>query len=148
MAITGLQWGVHDTFLAVYLREDLGASTALVSYMVTVGSVSTFLFMFFVNQTIEFIGTANAIFLNIVIEAGRLVAFSFIKEARPYYVLGLSATDFTFSSLSWVSAFKYAIKITPPPLAATVSSLISLTEFIICKYSSILFIISFHFILL
>ena len=56
------------------------------------------------------------------------------QEIPPYYAFGLASTEFTFGALSWVAAFKYAIKITPPPLAATVSALISLTEFIVCKY--------------
>ena len=56
------------------------------------------------------------------------------QEIPPYYAFGLASTEFTFGALSWVAAFKYAIKITPPPLAATVSALIALTEFIVCKY--------------
>ena len=133
VAVTGLQWGVHDTFLFVYFQEELKASTALVSYMVVVGSLSVFLSLFFINKIIDWIGTANSIFLHIIAEAARMMAYSYIKETPPYFALGLAATDFTFGALSWVAAFKYAIKITPPPLAATVSSLISLTEFIICK---------------
>ena len=127
-----------EWFLVSYIlifSNDLEASTPLISYLVTVSSISIFLALFFVNKLIDFIGTANAIFLNIIVEAGRLVAYSMVKEIPPYYAFGLSATDFTFGALSWVAAFKYAIKITPPPLAATVSALISLTEFIICKYN-------------
>ena len=29
VAVTGLQWGVHDTFLFIYFKEELKASTAL-----------------------------------------------------------------------------------------------------------------------
>ena len=67
------------TNLNLIKSNDLEASTPLVSYIVTVSSVSTFLALFFVNKIIDFIGTANAIFFNIIIEAGRLAAYSLIK---------------------------------------------------------------------
>ena len=94
---TGLQWGVHDTFLFVYFQEELKASTALVSYMVVVGSLSVFLSLFFINKIIDCIGTANAIFLHIIVEAGRMIAYSYIKETPPYFALGLAATGKSLS---------------------------------------------------
>ena len=97
VAVTGLQWGVHDTFLFVYFQEELKASTALVSYMVVVASLSVFLSLFFINKIIDWIGTANAIFLHIIVEAGRMMAYSYIKETPPYFALGLAATGYSLS---------------------------------------------------
>ena len=97
VAVTGLQWGVHDTFLFVYFQKDLKASTALVSYMVVVGSLSVFLSLFFINKIIDCIGTANAIFLHIIVEAGRMMVYSYIKETPPYFALGLAATGKSLS---------------------------------------------------
>ena len=73
------------------------ASTALVSYMVVVGSLSVFLSLFFINKIIDCIGTANAIFLHIIVEAGRMIAYSYIKETPPYFALGLAATGKSLS---------------------------------------------------
>jgi hypothetical protein len=38
--ITGFQWGIHDTFLFIYLQRDLGASSQLISYMSVIGIIS------------------------------------------------------------------------------------------------------------
>ena len=38
--VSGLQWGVHDSFLFLYLKEDLNADSDLLSYMAIIGSTS------------------------------------------------------------------------------------------------------------
>ena len=35
--VTGLQWGIHDSFLFLYLQEDLKADSKLLSYMAIIG---------------------------------------------------------------------------------------------------------------
>ena len=65
--------------------------------MVVVGSLSVFLSLFFINKIIDCIGTANAIFLHIIVEAGRMMAYSYIKETPPYFALGLAATGKSLS---------------------------------------------------
>ena len=38
--VTGLQWGIHDSFLFLYLQEDLKADSKLLSYMAVIGMAS------------------------------------------------------------------------------------------------------------
>ena len=38
--VTGLQWGIHDSYLFLYLQEDLKADSKLLSYMAAIGLAS------------------------------------------------------------------------------------------------------------
>ncbi len=131
--VTGLQWGVHDAFLFLYLREDLNADFDLLSYMIVIGLVSQVCLLPFAGKIIRYIGTANAIFFNIVIESTRLLIYSWVEQSPPYYALGLHALDFTLWSFSWVGTLTYGYLITPPTIAATMSTVLALTEFTISK---------------
>ena len=87
----------------------------------------------FAGKIIRYIGTANAIFFNIVIESTRLLIYSWVEQSPPYYALGLHALDFTLWSFSWVGTLTYGYLITPPTIAATMSTVLALTEFTISK---------------
>ena len=130
---TGLQWGVHDAFLFLYLREDLNADFDLLSYMIVIGLVSQVCLLPFAGKIIRYIGTANAIFLNIIVESTRLLIYSWVEQSPPYYALGLHALDFTLWSFSWIGTLTYGYLITPPTIAATMSTVLALTEFTISK---------------
>ena len=131
--ITGLQWGVHDGFLFLYLREDLNADFDLLSYMIVISLVSQVCTLPFAAKIIKYMGTANAIFFNIVIESTRLLIYSWVEQSPPYYALGLHALDFTLWSFSWIGTLTYGYLITPPTIAATMSTVLALTEFTISK---------------
>ena len=131
--VTGLQWGVHDAFLFLYLREDLNADFDLLSYMIVIGLVSQVILLPFAGKIIKFIGTSNAIFFNILIESARFLIYSWIEQSPPYYALGLHALDFTLWSFSWIGTLTYGYLITPPTIAATMSTVLALTEFTISK---------------
>lgn len=136
VATTGLQWGVHDTFLFLYLQNDLGASSALIARLSTIGFASQALLLPFSEKLVEFVGVANAIAINLLVEAGRFLAYSFIQVSPPTYAMYLHGLDFTMWSFSWVAMINYGYLVTPPTLAATMASLLALLEFILCKICS------------
>ena len=131
--VTGLQWGIHDSFLFLYLQEDLKADSKLLSYMATIGMVTQAIFVPFSGKLIKKIGTVNAIFLNLMVESSRFLIYSWVQQRPPYYALALHALDFTMWSFSWIAIVDYGFLITPPTIAATMTSVIQISEFIIAK---------------
>ena len=131
--VTGLQWGIHDSFLFLYLQEDLNADSQMLSYMAIIGMVSQAIFVPFSAKLIRKIGTATAIFINLMVESSRFLVYSWIQQRPPYYALALHALDFTMWSFSWVAIVDYGYLVTPPTIAATMTSVIQISEFIIAK---------------
>ena len=56
--------------------------------MSSIGFVCQLFILPFSEILVEKIGCANAILFNVVIEAGRFFAYSWIHENPPYYALG------------------------------------------------------------
>ena len=75
----------------------------------------------------------NIIFIGLSIELTRLIIYSYWIMTPPYYMLGLHCLEFTQWGWAWIATIEYGYKITPPQYAATVTSIVALVEFIICK---------------
>ena len=56
IATTGLIYGVHETFLYLYLQKELDASSQLISYMINIASASQALFLPFADKAVKFLG--------------------------------------------------------------------------------------------
>ena len=57
IATTGLIYGVHETFLYLYLQKELDASSQLISYMINIASASQALFLPFADKAVKFLGS-------------------------------------------------------------------------------------------
>ena len=95
--------------------------------------VAQAIFVPFSGKIIRKIGTATAIFINLMVESGRFLAYSWIQQRPPYYALALHALDFTMWSFSWVAIVDYGYLVTPPTIAATMTAVLQISEFIIAK---------------
>ena len=136
--VSGLQWGIHDSFVFLYLKEDLNADSDLLSYCVIIGMTSMALILPFAGKLTKLVGTPNAVMLQLLVESARFLIYSWVEQSPPYYALGLHALDFTMWSFSWVATFNYGYLITPPTIASTMSATISITEFTVAKSLGVL----------
>ena len=136
--VSGLQWGIHDSFLFLYLKEDLNADSDLLSYMSIIGMTSMALLLPFAGKLTKLVGTPNAILIQLLVESARFLIYSWVKQSPPYYALGLHALDFTMWSFSWVATMNYGYLITPPTIASTMSATLSITEFTVAKSIGVL----------
>ena len=133
---TGIMFGVQDTFLFLYFQEDLDASSKFVSNYIYIAFTSQALFLPFSDKVVNFLGCINSLFLHIVVDVFRLIAYGFIKSKPPYFAYGLACLNFTMWSLSYVAVINYGYKITPPQLIGTMTAVLVVTEFVICKLMS------------
>ena len=75
----GIMWGVKDTYFAVYLQQDLEASSQFIGYVNTISVVSGVLILPFAKWIIEGIGHVHICYLAIMIDVARLVISSYAK---------------------------------------------------------------------
>lgn len=95
--LMGFAWGIHDSFLYVYLQEELGASSAEISkhqwkvnlsnldqhllfqgYYIIIGSTSCLIANIFAKQIVVWLGQVNLIFFGLVMEGARFLVYSLI----------------------------------------------------------------------
>ena len=87
----------------------------------------------FAGKLTKLVGTPNAVMLQLLVESARFLIYSWVEQSPPYYALGLHALDFTLWSFSWIGTLTYGYLITPPTIAATMSTVLALTEFTFSK---------------
>eukprot|EP00094_Tigriopus_californicus_P000307 TCALIF_00297-PA protein Name:"Protein of unknown function" AED:0.27 eAED:0.27 QI:0/0.75/0.4/0.8/1/1/5/0/457 len=133
VGINGLGWGVHDSYLNVYLQEYLDAPTAFISYLAFVASLAGLLISFVAKPLIQWVGDVNMIAVGILVEGVRLIIYATVVQTPPYYAFALHALD----SISWTTTFVatiyYSYTVAPPDLIATMTATINAIEFIIAK---------------
>ena len=87
----------------------------------------------FAQNIVKHVGHLNIIYLQVLIESGRMVIYSLLTMSPPNYAYGLFAFEFIQWGLSWIAAISYGYKIAPANLAATMASIINTMEFILGK---------------
>ena len=78
-ALQGLCWGVHDTYLFVYLQEELGASSSLISISLSTGMVVGLVLSLLSKRLISWTGEINMVALGTFLEAARLGIYAVVK---------------------------------------------------------------------
>ena len=68
-----------------------------------------------------------------MLECSRFIVYSFVEAAPPYYAFGLFALDFANLGLAWVASITYGYKISDPKLAATMASIVNMTQYVLGK---------------
>ena len=66
-----------------------------------------------------------------MLECARIVVYSFVESAPPYYAFGLFVLDFSNFGLAWIAAITYGYKIAPPNLAATMASIVNMMQYVL-----------------
>lgn len=114
VGINGLGWGIHDSYLNVYLQEELGSPTDFISkslmswclfarythegyslfkeawshligYLAFVASLSGFLISFVAKPLIQWVGDVNMIAIGILVEGVRLIIYATVMWEYPLH---------------------------------------------------------------
>ena len=129
----GAMWGIHDTYLLIYLQNDLGASSQFIGYFNTLGHLTPLLVLPFAKWIIEYIGNINLLYSSVIGECLRMLVFSWIHQSPPNYAYGLILLNFWISALYWTTAMKYSHTIAPPQYVGTMAAMSASVNWIICK---------------
>ena len=133
--LTGLAYGTQNTFLYLYLQNDLNAPSKLISYMSTITYASQAIFLLVADKVINKIGCMNSIAINIFLESTKMFTYAYVKQSPPYFALGLHVVNFALWGFSWIAMLKYGFQITPPHLVGSTTAIITVLSFTLCKFS-------------
>ena len=78
-ALQGSCWGIHDTYLFVYLQEELGASSSLISISLSLGMVFGLFASLLSKRIISWTGEINMIAFGTFLEAARLGIYAVVR---------------------------------------------------------------------
>merc|ERR1712128_135559 len=113
--------GFVETFLFVFLKEDLHAPMYLLGLTITTGAVVSLPFLYYSDAIVKKVGCEAVIAVALLMYAVRYVGYSYIHCA--WYAFPFEALEvFTFFSLQ-VGAAKFIAEKAPPGLLATLTGL-------------------------
>jgi MFS family permease len=120
--VAGFGEAIIRNFWFLYLK-DLGVSSALMGFSVTLATVSELLIFWLSSLLLRRMGNRTLIILAVVSQALRLLGWSVINE--PYLAISLQLlSGLTFGAL-WMAGVAYAKQIAPPGMGATAQGLLS-----------------------
>jgi len=121
MFVCGSMYGFVETFLFVFLKEDLHAPMYLLGLTITTGAVVSLPFLYYSDAIVKKVGCEVVIAVALLMYAVRYVGYSYINCA--WYAFPFEALEvFTFFSLQ-VGAAKFIAEKAPPGLLATLTGL-------------------------
>merc|ERR1719228_3220171 len=121
MFVCGSMYGFVETFLFVFLKEDLHAPMYLLGLTITTGAVVSLPFLYYSDAVVKKVGCEVVIAVALLMYAVRYVGYSYINCA--WYAFPFEALEvFTFFSLQ-VGAAKFIAEKAPPGLLATLTGL-------------------------
>merc|ERR1719369_780353 len=121
MFVCGSMYGFVETFLFVFLKEDLHAPMYLLGLTITTGAVVSLPFLYYSDAVVKKVGCEVVIAVALIMYAVRYVGYSYIYCA--WYAFPFEALEmFTFFSLQ-VGAAKFIYENAPPGMLATLTGL-------------------------
>jgi len=121
MFVCGSMYGFVETFLFVFLKEDLGAPIYLLGLTITTGALVSIPFLFYSDIIINKFGQINIIIFALIMYGVRYVGYSFITCA--WYAFPFEALEVFTLSLLRVASSKYVREQAPPGTLASLTGL-------------------------
>ncbi|ORX43859.1 MFS general substrate transporter [Hesseltinella vesiculosa] len=121
MMLMGASLNMVISFLFIFLKQDLGASSTLVGLTGLVGSVTELLFFFYSRDLIRIFGIRFLIILGHVLTIVRVFAYTLLPKGPTGAVIALGLhllNGIAFSAL-WGAGVVQADELAPPSLQAT-----------------------------
>ena len=121
MFVCGCMYGFVETFLFVYLKEDLNAPIYLLGLTITTGALVSIPFLFYSDWIVEKCGMVNMIILALLMYGVRYVGYSYITCA--WYAFPFEALEVFTIFLLRVGSASYVKINAPPGTLATLNGL-------------------------
>lgn len=121
MFIIGSLWGFVETFLFVYLKDDMGAPMYLLGLTITVGAVVSIPFLFVSDYLVNRIGQNNTFIIALLAYSLRYVGYSYITN--PWHAFPFEAMELFTINLFKVACAQYVGENAPPGLLATMNGI-------------------------
>jgi len=121
MFVCGSLYGFVETFLFVYLKEDLNAPIYLLGLTITTGALVSIPFLYYSDWIVNKFGMVNVIIWALIMYGVRYVGYSFITCA--WYAFPFEALEVFTIQLLRVGSAKYVKVFAPPGTLATLTGL-------------------------
>ena len=127
MFIIGSLWGFIETFLFVYLKEDMGAPMYLLGLTITVGAVVSIPFLYIADYIVDRIGQTNIFIIALLTYSVRYVGYSYITN--PWHAFPFEAMEIFTLNLFKIACTQYVGEKAPPGLLATLNGLVGCVHY-------------------
>ncbi|XP_023337113.1 major facilitator superfamily domain-containing protein 6 [Eurytemora carolleeae] len=117
----GTMYGFVETFLFVYLKEDLNAPIYLLGLTITAGALVSIPFLYYSHFIVDKCGMVNIIIVALLMYGVRYVGYSYITCA--WYAFPFETLEVFTLYLLRVSQAKYIKVYAPPGTLATMTGL-------------------------
>ena len=121
MFVIGSLWGFIETFLFVYLKDDMSAPMYLLGLTITAGAVVSIPFLFISDYIVDHIGKTNTFILALLTYSVRYVGYSYITN--PWHAFPFEALELFTINLFKVACVKYVGENAPNGLLATMNGI-------------------------
>merc|ERR1719445_2332823 len=119
--VCGTMFGFVETFLFVYLKEDLNAPIYLLGLTITTGALVSIPFLYFSDYLVEKFGVVNVFILALLMYGVRYVGYSLITCA--WYAFPFEALEVFTIFLLRVGMARYIKMNAPPGTLATLTGM-------------------------
>ncbi|CAG0914709.1 unnamed protein product [Notodromas monacha] len=132
MLILGAVWGFIESYLFVYLVQELGAPNYLLGMTLTVGSLVGIPFLYGAEKVVAVLGgRVHVIVLAFLVYCARSVGYSYIPNA--WWCFPFEAMEAFTYHLMWVAAATYVPVLAPAGLLATMTGIMASMHFSVGK---------------
>jgi len=121
MFVCGSCYGFVETFLFVYLKEDLHAPIYLLGLTITTGALVSIPFLYYSDWIVKKVGMVNVIIIALLMYGVRYVGYSYITCA--WFAFPFEALEVFTLFLLRVGSSKYIQAQAPPGTLATMTGL-------------------------
>jgi len=121
MFVCGSMYGFVETFLFVFLKEDLHAPIFLLGLTITTGAVVSIPFLYYSDAIVKKVGCDRVIVFALLMYAVRYVGYSFVYCA--WYAFPFEALEVFTVFFLQVAAAEFIKNHAPPGLLATLTGL-------------------------
>eukprot|EP00094_Tigriopus_californicus_P006517 TCALIF_06275-PA protein Name:"Similar to mfsd6b Major facilitator superfamily domain-containing protein 6-B (Danio rerio)" AED:0.12 eAED:0.12 QI:0/0.6/0.5/0.66/0.8/0.66/6/102/512 len=120
--VTGACWGFVETFLFMYLKDDMGAPMYILGLTITVGALVSIPFLIGADWIVKKVGRANMFIATLFIYAIRYLGYSYITN--PWMSFPFEGLEVFTNTLFRVASIRYIGEIAPKGLLATLNGLV------------------------
>ena len=121
MFVIGNLWGFVETFLFVYLKEDMGAPMYLLGLTLTIGALFSIPFLYISDWMVDRIGCNNTLILALLTYSVRYLGYSYITN--PWHAFPFEAMELFTINLFKVACAQWVGANAPQGLLATLNGI-------------------------
>ena len=126
--VSGVAYNIFYGFLFLFMRDEMDASSKLMTVVIVTTSVAEILTFPFTSKIIRYIGSTHlAIIIGIFSYFIRFMYMSYVTQA--WMLVPIQITHGVGFSLSWAAQVEYTHKISPKEISVTMFSIVTSIHF-------------------